>query len=54
MAIAGMVVGLYEDPVMRANLGFNILKEDKSPTQNILGAAILTDAFKSMRGARNG
>lgn len=41
---------LYNDPVMRANLGMNILKEDKSSTSNIFGAALVTAAFRDMNG----
>lgn len=39
---------LYNDPVMRATMGMNILKKDNNPTSNIFGAALMTSAFKDM------
>lgn len=39
---------LYNDPVMRAHMGMNILKKDASPTGNIFGAALVTSAFKTL------
>lgn len=48
MIITMLDPALFSDPVMRATMGMGILKQDKSPTNSVFGAALVTSAFKDM------